>query len=109
MRHSAIPRCIHTPNLEFIPQRISDICTGHEVGRADGRTDGRTDSAITICLPNFFFGHEKGEFFARSSHYRWLWLLSLDNAADLLLFIHVYYCIICLWVRCLVLVLLCGI
>ena len=78
-------------------------------GRMDGLTDGRTDSAITICLPNFFFGHKKGEFFARSSHYRWLWLLSLDNAADLLLFIHVYYCIICLWVRCLVLVLLCGI
>ena len=42
MRHSAIIRCIHTPNLEFIPQRISDICTGHEAGRANGRTDGRT-------------------------------------------------------------------
>ena len=55
----------------------------------DGLTDRLTDSAITICLPNFFLGHyKKGEFFARSSHYRWLWLLSLDNAADLLLFIQ---------------------
>ena len=54
----------------------------------DGLTDGLTDSAITIRLPNFLWGHKKGDFFARSSHYRWLWLLSLDNAADLLLFIH---------------------
>ena len=54
----------------------------------DGLTDGLTDNAITICLPNFLWGHKKGEFFARSSHYRWLWLLSLDNAADLLLFIQ---------------------
>ena len=62
MRHSAIPRYIHTPNLEFIPQRISDICTGHEAGRTDGRTDGLTDSAITKCLPNFLWGHKKENF-----------------------------------------------
>ena len=35
-----------------------------------------------------FGGIKKENFFARSSHYRWLWLLSLDNAADLLSFIH---------------------
>ena len=49
------------------------------------------------------------EVFARSSHYRWLWLLSLDNAVVLLLFIH---CLLLhhLFVgRCLVLVLLCSI
>ena len=27
--HSAIPRCIHTPNLEFLTQRILEICSGH--------------------------------------------------------------------------------
>ena len=37
-RHSAIQRCIHTPNLEFLPQRIWDICTGHVAGGMDGWT-----------------------------------------------------------------------
>ena len=54
MRHSAIPRCIHTPNLEFIPQRISDICTGHEAGQADGRTDRRTDGQCDYYMPPKF-------------------------------------------------------
>ena len=28
-RHSAIPRCCHTLNLGFIPERIKEMCTGH--------------------------------------------------------------------------------
>ena len=34
-------------------------------GRMDGLTDGLTASAITICLPNFLWGHKKGEFFCQ--------------------------------------------
>ena len=29
MRHSTIPRCIYTPNLGFLSQRIQDICSVH--------------------------------------------------------------------------------
>ena len=64
MRHSAIPRCIHTPNLEFLPQEYRRYAPdtkrdGRTHGRTHGRTDGRTDSAITICLPKFLWGHKK--------------------------------------------------
>ena len=31
----------------------------------DGLTDGLTDSAITICLPNFLWGHKKRSFFCQ--------------------------------------------
>ena len=53
-RHSPIPRCIHTPNLEFLPQRIYEIWTGHESGTdglTDGRTDGRTDGQCDYYMP----------------------------------------------------------
>ena len=36
-RRSAIPRCINTPNLDFLPRRIFDICSRHKVGQRDGR------------------------------------------------------------------------
>ena len=29
MPHFAIPRCIHSPNLKFLPQRIKEICSEH--------------------------------------------------------------------------------
>ena len=47
-RHSAIPRCCHTPNLEFIPERIKEMCTGHNAGG--------TDSAISIYASQSSFG-----------------------------------------------------
>ena len=51
-RHSAIPRCIHTPNLEFLPQRILEIWTGHESG-TDGLTDGRTVRLLYASQSSF--------------------------------------------------------
>ena len=32
-RHSTIPKCIHTPNLGFIPQIMYAICSGHDYFR----------------------------------------------------------------------------
>ena len=33
MRHSAIPRCTHTPNVGFLSQRIQDICSVHDYSK----------------------------------------------------------------------------
>ena len=39
MQHSAIPRCIHTPNLGCLPQIIWEIWPGHK-SITDGQTEG---------------------------------------------------------------------
>ena len=54
-RHSAIPICIYTPILEFLPQRIWEICTCHEVGWTDWRTDRLMDGQ---CDYYFLCGHK---------------------------------------------------
>ena len=44
-----------------------------KAGQTDGWTDGLTDSAITICLPKFFWGHKKS-----------FWLSHLNECPEIL-------------------------
>ena len=42
MRRFVIPRCIHTPNLKFLPQIILEICCGHDYSK--------TRSAVKVIV-----------------------------------------------------------
>ena len=44
MRHSAIPRCIHTPNLEFLSPIIYKICSRHDYSKNEIRVQGHSDA-----------------------------------------------------------------
>ena len=40
---SAIPRCIHTPNLGFLPQKMLEICSVHDYSRNWVQGQGHSD------------------------------------------------------------------
>ena len=42
-RNFVIPRCIHTPNLRFLPQLILEICSGYNYSKNQVNGQGRSD------------------------------------------------------------------
>ena len=42
-RNFVIPRCIHTPNLRFLPRTILEICSGYNYSKNQVKGQGRSD------------------------------------------------------------------
>ena len=59
MQHLAIQRCIHTPNLEFLPQRLYKLCIRLD---ANSRGQGHSDWKMERDTPPFqdAFTHQIG-------------------------------------------------
>ena len=47
-RHSVTPRCIHTPNLRFVPQIILKVYSGHTFSRIEARGQSQGHSVLKI-------------------------------------------------------------
>ena len=52
MRHFLISRCIHTPNLKFLPQIILEICSGHDYSKDLVRGQGQSDPKMVRETPS---------------------------------------------------------
>ena len=47
-RHFVIPKCINIPNLESLPQKILEICSGHDHSKNKVRCQGQGHSDLNM-------------------------------------------------------------